>query len=770
MTATALSLVSPQGTLNDETEVTPRELWQMEIEAADKEIEKFLKRGAIAVDRFLDERDTPAADAKWFNIYYANTNILESALYADLPAPSVSRRYADYRDQVARVAALILERNLDQDINDPNDQFDSVMRQCVQDRLIPGLACAWLRLETDTEDTPRSEGGVITDNTASTQPGPSGDEDGFDVPDNSGSPALPLKKIKDQRVVVDYVHWRDFRWSPCRTWGERRWVARRVFMTKDQLEKRFGKSKAALTSLDYSVFSTEGTSEARTAALGKEVFKKATVWEIWDRTSRKVHWYAPGYANQLLDTRDDFLKLQSFEPCPMPMFANITTTSTVPRPDYYMIQDQYEELNTVNARISLLIRACKVVGVYDQGAGEALRSLLTGNENTMIPVPNWGQFSEKGGVKGSVDWIPLDVIVAALERLYTAREAIKGQIYELTGIADIVRGDSKASETLGAQKIKAQFASIRIKKLQGEVARFASDILRIKAEIAAKHYDPGTLIRRSGIVYTDNDDYVVDAIVLLKSEEGFKWRVEVEADSMAQADYEAEKEDRVKFMSMVTGYCTQALPIAGQIPEMKPVILGMLKWGIASFKGASDIEGMLDKQLAQMEGKPPPPPKPDPAEIQAQAKTQQMQMKGQQDAQKAQQQMAHDQQSAQLEREKQQAELAFRQQEAELKRQEKEMELSFKREELELKKQTMGVDLQTTIQKSQVDLQTHQQVSQQKVQDAMVQSDLNAQRGQQELEQSQATHEQGLEQGEEAAAAKVQQMKAQAAAKPTTKE
>jgi hypothetical protein len=385
-------------------------------------------------------------------------------------------------------------------------------------------------------------------------------------------------------------------------------------------------------------------------------------------------------------------------------------------------------------------------------------------------VPNWAQFSEKGGIKGSVDWIPLEVIVVALQRLYEAREAIKGQIYELTGIADIVRGDSKASETLGAQKIKAQFAGIRIRKLQNEVAEFASDILRIKGEMQAKLYEPETLIRKSGIFYTDNHEWVVDAVLLLKSEKGFNWRIEVQADSMAQADYETEKEDRIKFMSMVTGYLTQALPIAGQIPEMKPVMLGMLKWGIASFKGAQDIEGMIDKQLAMMEGKPPPQPKPDPAEIAAQAKMQQLQQKGQQDQAKAQSDMAIAQQGAQIEQEKAQADLQMKREEMELERQKHEQEMAFEREKMQLEKEKMGIDLQTTMQKSQIDLETHQQTSQQKVQDAMVQSDIAQRQGEQQLEQSAQQHEQGLEQGEQQAAAKVQQMKAQAAAKPTPKE
>jgi len=760
---TPLALVT-QGSIEAPEDISPRALWEMEIDAAEKELEKFIKRGIIANERFLDERGDINADKKWFNIYYANTNILESALYADLPKPEVNRRYADYRDQIARVGALILQRCLETDLNDPEDQFDAVMRQSVQDRLIPGMACAWLRLETETEDVPTQAGGQLTNDAQATQPhasaGSPGD-DGFDTP--AAFQSEPLKRITDQRICVDYVHWKDFRWSPCRTWAERRWVARRTFLNRKELKKRFGEAKAKLCSLDHAVLKAKD--DEKIGPLSKEVLKKAVVWEIWDRTTRKVHWYAPGFPTNLLDTRDDFLHLTSFEPCPKPMLANISTSSTVPRPDYYMIQDQYSELDTVNARISLLVSACKVVGIYDQSA-KAVASILTGNENTMVPVPDWGQFSEKGGMKGAVDWIPLEMVVAALQRLYEAREAIKGQIYELTGIADIVRGDTKASETLGAQKIKQQFASIRIKKLQNEVAIFASDILRIKAEMSVKHFTPESLIRKSGIVYTDNGEFVPDALVMLKSEEGFNWRVEVQADSMAQADYEAEKEDRIKFMSMVTGYCAQALPIAGQIPELKPVMLNMLKWGIASFKGAADIEGLIDKQLAEMEGKPPPPPQPDPAQMKAQADMQRDQQKGQMEQQKMQMEMGIKQQEAQLEQQKQQAELAFKQQIAQIEAQAKQMELQFKEKELALKAQESQQNLEATMQKSQIDLQTHQQVSQQKVQDSLVQSDLSRQQGEMQLEQSRQEHEQGLEQGAEAADAKVQQMKQQAAAKP----
>ena len=107
-------------------------------------------------------------------------------------------------------------------------------------------------------------------------------------------------------------------------------MSRRTFLTRVDLTKRFGKAKADLCSLDYSTIKAKD--DTKIGPLSKEVLKKAIVYEIWDRTTRKVHWYAPGYPKDLLDTRDDFLKLQSFEPVPQPMLANITTSSTSPRP------------------------------------------------------------------------------------------------------------------------------------------------------------------------------------------------------------------------------------------------------------------------------------------------------------------------------------------------------------------------------------------------------------------------------------------------------
>jgi len=653
--------------------LSPVELWSGEIAAAEKELKKFIQRGRTVTKRFLDERDSMDTGNKWFNIFYANTNILESALYAQLPKPAVSRKYTDYNDEVGRVAALIIERCITQDLDDPCDNFDGTMRHCVQDRLVPGLSQAWLRLETDTEEisvppTPGSDVELPGDESGDTE-----------APGAEGVPS-PLR-IKDQRIVIDYIFWEDFLWSPCRVWEERRWVARKAYMDREELIERFGE-KGRTCPLNFNPNYSGDNIQASTPK--EDILKKAVVYEIWDRVNRKVIWYSKGM-QELLDEKEDFLGLKGFEPCPQPMLANCSTSNTTPRPDYYMIQDQYTELDTINNRISMLVTACKVVGVYDSAAQGISRMLTEGYDNQLIPVDNWAMFAEKGGLKGSMDWLPLEMIVTALRELNGAREVIKGQIYELTGIADIVRGASKASETLGAQQIKAQFASVRIKKLQDEVARFAADIMRIKAELMVKHFDPEILIKKSNIMVTGNDEWVGQAMQLLQTEEGFEWRIQVNADTLAQADYSMEKQDRIDFMTTVGKYLQMAGPMVQQAPESAPLLIGLLKWGVAAFRGARDIEGMLDKSIDALQ-KNPVQEKPDPEAQKAQAEQAAMQQQAQIDQAKMQAEMQAEQAKNQMEMQRMQMEFQMEQQRLQ-------MELAAEKQRLALEQQKMEMDM-----------------------------------------------------------------------------
>lgn len=643
----------------DSTPAGKYKRWKTEVTKAEKEFDQFHTRGRSTVRRYKDERDAVDSVDKKFNIFTANVGIMQSSLYAKIPKVKVGRRFEQNMDDVARVASMMLQNCVMQDIDEPECDFDQVMRDAVEDRLVPGMGTAWVRMETETEEREMEEvldpinGTVVQE-------------------------AATYEVVTRQAVMLEHVFWEDFLYSPCRTWKERRWVGRRVYMDKDALVKRFGQEKADKIPLDHNPKGQESASNEPQ----NEVFQKAIIYEIWDRQKRQVLWLSKGF-EELLDERDDPLHLEDFEPCPKPLFALTTTSNCVPVNDYVIFQDQYNELDQVNNRISLLVQACKVVGCYDQTATGLQRMLQEGSENTLIPVDNWAMFAEKGGLKGAVDWLPLNVVIQALEKLRQSRDDIKGQIYELTGISDIVRGNTKASETLGAQNIKAQFASARIQKLQNEVARFAQDILRLKAEMICRHVTPEQILQMSNFAhYLDGRDapLVHAALKLLKgNHEKFKWRVNVQVDSLAQADYTQDKADKVEFTNAVATFLQSAATTMKAIPESAPILFETLKYVVSGFKGAQELEGVIDSTLGQImeKIKNPPPPPPNPQVEKAKVDMQVATQKAGIDQQSKQQDM-------QIKREEFQMDAAARERELQQQAQEHQQEMAFRLQEHQL--------------------------------------------------------------------------------------
>jgi hypothetical protein len=499
-------------------------------------------------------------------------------------------------------------------------------------------------------------------------------------------------------------------------------------MTRDALIKRFGEELGKKIPLDYA---PKGQMLSDKMTPENVVMKRACVYEIWDREAKQVIWFSKG-CDDLLDVKDDPLQLsEHFEPCPKPLFANLTTSNCRPKPDYAMLQDQYNELDDVNNRISLLIIACKVVGVYDRSADGIQRMLTEGYDNILIPVDNWAMFSEKGGVKGQVDWLPLDAVVQALGQLQAHREAVKAQIYELTGISDIVRGNSKASETLGAQELKSKFASIRIQKLQDEVTRFAEEILQIKAEILCKHFDPVILAEMSNVANMSPEDQqlAIPALQLLKGpEDKMEWRVTIQSDAMAIIDYAKQKAERTEFLNSVATFLQSASSVGQNAPDLIPMMGKLLQFGVAGFRVGKEVEGFMDKSIDQMEQKrlqaeqnPQPDPEMEKMKAEQAARQQEMAMKQQAEQQKAKLEMEKQQAVMQMEAQKQRLELQMQQEENAMKLQQMQQEFSLKlqqmQQEFALKMQMEEANLQTTREKANLDLQVHAKQSEMKAQD-----------------------------------------------------
>jgi hypothetical protein len=250
-------------------------------------------------------------------------------------------------------------------------------------------------------------------------------------------------------------------------------------MDRDALIARFGEKKGKAVSLDHEPPKGEwGDKEEKT------FFKKATVYEIWDKASRCVYWIAKNSSDPgLLDKREDPLKINGFFPCPKPMLGTVTSDKFQPVPDFLMYQDQAQEMDVLTQRIYKLIEAIKVKGLFAANIPEFQKLLADADELDMTPVDQSILAMIGGDMSKSVWFWPIDMMVEALNELIAARNVVKQDAYEITGLSDIIRGATDPNETLGAQQLKVQSGSIRVRDRQQEMARFIRDGLRIAFDI-----------------------------------------------------------------------------------------------------------------------------------------------------------------------------------------------------------------------------------------------------------------------------------------------
>ena len=170
----------------------------------------------------------------------------------------------------------------------------------------------------------------------------------------------------------------------------------------------------------------------------------------------------------------------------------------LPQPLYEFYREQAEELNRVSRRINKIVNALKVRGFYDSQIGN-LGQLLEKPDNTLLPAENVAAMQQGQTLEKSIWLMPLGELITVLQQLYVQRTQVKALIYEITGISDIVRGASAASETLGAQKIKESWVTLRIKRLQKAVQRYLRNSLRLMAEIALSKLSPETVQEMTGV-------------------------------------------------------------------------------------------------------------------------------------------------------------------------------------------------------------------------------------------------------------------------------
>jgi hypothetical protein len=372
---------------------------------------------------------------------------------------------------------------------------------------------------------------------------------------------------------------------------------------------------------------------------------------------------------------------------------------------YLLYEEQAKELNRLSMRINRVLNALKVRGFYD-GTMKGIQDILRADDNTFLPVKDVAALQDGKTLANSFTFMPLNDLVNVLQQLLMGREQCKNTIYEITGISDIMRGDTQASETFGAQKLKSQWGTQRLQRMQGYVQRYVRDCLRIMGELAGKHFGIDTFAAMTNLDYATPEQVQQaqqiadqlnqqfqqlpptpgppdpqtgqpgppgppqptpqmqqamqqvqtilakpkwsDVIGLLRNDLQRNFRIDIETNSTIEANSQEDKQNVTEALQALSQMMQQFAPAvqAGAIPMA--TVKSMVMTVVRKFAFGREVEDAVSQIPDQLPPQPPDPSKAGPSPEEQQAK----QAEAQLDIQTAQQKGQLLQQQGQLAQQK----------------------------------------------------------------------------------------------------------------------
>lgn len=589
------------------------------------------------------ERQAQISRDREFAMFWANMQVLGPSIYARPPVPVCVPRY-NVRKPIPTVASELLERATSYVFS--AEDIDQTMRLVRDDVNASARGVIWVRDDDD-----------------------------------------------DLGLCIDHVDRKDFLHGLARKWGEVPWVARRSWPDREKARKRFKKKDAeGKFIIDQAYFQIDQDAKRLGAT---DSTQKVGIWEIWHREENKVVWVTED-VEQVLDESEPYFDLESFFPCPKPAYATVQRRSLIPVPDFLFYKDQLEEINELTARIGALSEALQVKGFYPAGTGEigdAIEEAINTNDNRriMVPVSNFAAFGG-AGAKDMIVWLPIDMVATTITQCVQLRKELVQDVYEITGLSDIMRGQTEASETLGAQQLKTQFGQVRIRDKQAELVRIARDVARIVGEVIAEKYSSKKLVDmsqmdipsdadiakqvqeirqqvakiKSDLQQAQSDPHVqrmaqqapdkanqvlqqaqgqiatlekqiaalnekptVEKVTeLLRSQKLRPFVLDIETDSTIQPNEDAEKQRRSEFLQSLGGLLQQLAPLVQQNPQSAGFAGAVLKFGLAPYRAGRELDQAVDDFVQQMQSAPPQQ-QPNGDAIKAQVDQQRVQIEGQ---------------------------------------------------------------------------------------------------------------------------------------------
>ncbi len=660
------------------------EAWLGEIESGKKREKDYRADGKKILSIYEGEEKEKVP----FNILFSNTETLLPALYSSVPRPVVQRRFKD-GDPIGKASAKagehILEFLLDTNISG-YETFDDCMKAAALDGLLPGRGINTIKYEAEMLDVDGSEA----------------NEDG-DVE----------QEVKTELVCMESRVWNRVIFGYAKKWSNMPWIAYEEYIDKDEATRLFGKDIAG--KLRYTAKEQEdGDDEEKDDQQAGELSKVTCVYQIWYKKEKKILYVSPQYKDGFLKESGDTLGLTGFFNMPKPIRFIEKSNNLLPTPVYNLYEEQAKELNQLTRRIQKVVEAVKARGIYDSELGADIANIMENGDNTLVPADKTASLAAEKGLANAIWFMPIEQLVNVLIQLYAARNQCKQIIYEITGISDIMRGATNAHETLGAQEIKKSFGTLRLKRMQGEVQRYARDCLRMMLEIASTKFSEETWAKMTGLPYhtKESKEQVTrqiqllqtqqqeipqplqdqaqlpmwsEVLAMLKDDVQRAYRIDIESNTTVQPEATEDQKNIAEVMNALAQYMNGVAPLVsnGSLPfeAAQSMMLAISR----RFRFGSEIEEHILKMKA--------PEKEDPKQAEAA---------------------------------KQQADMQAKQAEAEIKGKAKEVELQAESAKFQAEKQFEAMTQDKDIQ-AKKELQVEELASKERIAKSVAQISANAQ-------------------------------------------
>lgn len=624
--------------------------WLKEIQRFKDERQHFTKQAILANKTYQGKSELDGVTRK-INCFWSYIQTVLPAFYSAMPAIEVKQR-KKVGNLGHTVGSIILERNIDYAIKECFP-FSKVAYDSILQFLIAGQGVLWARYDS-TIGTKEME--YMEDEEQ---------EDGSIMP-VSGMQEVEYKE--QEKAILESLSHHDFMYQVCTNQSDIEWKGRRAYLTKEKVREKFGKDLADKVS--YHVKPIDSTSyNDRDVYEGKAEFK-----EIWCRESGKVYWLSSTKEEELIESGDPPLKLESFFPCSV-IDSYLPLDSVMPMSDFSQNQDIILEIERLTTRKHHAIQSIRYNATYDPILGDLVKDIF-GADYKMIPNPNWTAYSKTGGMAGGINFFDPAPYVSAVQFLSQEITNQLTRFYENTGASDLIRGATSPLETATAQQLKSNYSSLRFSVRQKQVYEFFNGGMNLLGEIIAENFSPEKMIE-----VADPEDLMqkypeVDLMAvteMLKSDERRRYRIEITSDSLTQLDERQDRQERLDFVQSAGGFLGQMKDLITQTPATLPLASNMLTFVLKSYKAGKELEGQFQssfQQMAQQIQQQQQQAQQNPNAASDQMKMQIAQMQAQLEGQKLQLQSSIEQLKAQQESQRLQIEMADSQFNRELKTQE----------------------------------------------------------------------------------------------------